>query len=66
MPFLVVTTIVVILLSPFVVMAQRLNRPCLGMDPTEVKRIIATGGASSNKAILQVWGLGFWALVEWH
>ena len=28
------------------------------MDPTEVKRIIATGGASSNKAILQVWAVG--------
>ena len=25
-----------------------------GMDPSEVKRIIATGGASCNKAILQV------------
>ncbi|CAE6972283.1 XK2 [Symbiodinium sp. CCMP2592] len=35
-------------------LAMRAFAQGIGMDPTEVKRIIATGGASSNKAILQV------------
>ncbi|CAE7644776.1 Xylb, partial [Symbiodinium pilosum] len=35
-------------------LAMRAFAQGIGMDPSEVKRIIATGGASANKAILQV------------
>eukprot|EP00439_Symbiodinium_sp_Y106_P014607 s1274_g2.t1 len=43
-------------------LAMRAFAQGIGMDPTEVKRIIATGGASSNKVLADVFGVPVFTL----